>query len=378
MQVYLDYAASTPLHPEALETMLPFLRAQYGNPSSIHAFGRKQKAAIENVRKSIASYLGVKSNEIYFVSSGTEANNIALKLAVSDLQIKRIITTHVEHKCVLNTAKFLEANEGIQLDFVRTNTYGQVDLDNLAELLSDNNEKTLVSLMHIQNELGTINDLKAIGQLCKAHQALFHSDTVQSIGHYKLNIQELDLSLLSASAHKFNGPLGIGFLYKKGTLPFRTWMHGGGHERNLRSSTENVAGIVGMGKALAVAYDNLSKDQKRVSALKMKLKRGLQAIHKDIVFNEIEGQSTYTILSCSIPNRLIQDTFAIQLDIAGIAVSAGSACSSGASKVSDVVKALDLDSDCSTFRFSFSVFTTDEEIDYVIDFFENELAKAAH
>ncbi|MFT4968997.1 MAG: cysteine desulfurase [Chitinophagales bacterium] len=375
MQVYLDNAASTQLHPEALKEMLPYLGASFGNPSSIHAFGRKQKAAIENVRRSIASFLGAKSSEIFFCASGTEANNIALKLAASDLKVERILTTELEHKCVLNTAKYLQEEHGVRLEFIRTNTFGQVDLSDLERLLKIDSQKTLVSLMHIQNELGAVNDLNAIGALCDDHDALFHSDTVQSIGHFNIDVKESKLTFLSASAHKFNGPLGVGFLYKKANTPLRTWIHGGGHERNLRSSTENVAGIVGMGKALSIAYQNLDEDSVKMGTLKAQLKQGLREINSSILFNEQDGQSTFTILSVSIPNELIQDTFTIQLDMAGIAVSAGSACTSGASKISDVIKNLNLNPDCSTLRFSFSTFTTIEEIKYVVDFFKKELSK---
>tara|TARA_B110000483_G_scaffold26049_1_gene31068 strand:+ start:20519 stop:21652 length:1134 start_codon:yes stop_codon:yes gene_type:complete len=373
MQIYLDHAASSPLHPKALKAMMPYLGLSYGNPSSVHSFGRKQKAAIENVRKSIANHLGAKSSEIYFCSSGTEANNIALKLAVQDLNVERIITSHVEHKCVLNTAKFLKNQHNIEVEYLDLGIYGQVDLNHLEKLLLKSNKKTLVSIMHIQNELGSINNIDRIGELCKQSDAFFHSDTVQSIGHYSLNLENLNISFLSASAHKFNGPLGIGFLYKKSTIALSPWLHGGGHERNLRSSTENVPGIVGMGEALKIAYANLEKDKAQINKIKTQLKNGLLAIHKEILFNEIPEETTYTILSCSIPNRLINDTFTIQLDMAGISVSTGSACSSGAVKGSNVLEFLNLNTDYSTFRFSFSTFTKSGEIDYVLDFFREEL-----
>lgn len=373
MHVYLDNAASTPLHPEAFKAMLPYLSTQFGNPSSIHSYGRKQKAAIENARKSIAKLIGAKSSEIFFCASGSEAVNIALKLAVQDLGVQRIITTEIEHKCVLNTAKFLNEVHGVQLDFVKIDNLGFVDLEDLKRLLQNETKLTLVSLMHIQNELGSINDLISIGDLCARNKALFHSDTVQSIGHYPFDVKEFQLDFISASAHKFNGPLGSGFLYKKSDLALSTWLHGGGHERNLRSSTENTAGIVGMEKALTLAYNHLDKDIEQISKLKIRLKNGLNKIHKNIKFNDLGNKTSYTILSVSIPNHLINDTFGIQLDMAGIAVSAGSACSSGAAKISDVIDHLNLHPDYSTIRFSFSVFTTKEEIDYTLEFFKKEL-----
>lgn len=369
MKVYLDNAASTKLHPEALEAMLPFLQNNFGNPSSIHSFGRRNKAAIEMSRKLIAKKFNVKANEIYFCSSGTEANNIALKLSVRDLGVSRIITTQIEHKCVLNTTLYLEKQEKIQVEFVRTNKFGLVDLLHLGELLSKESNKTLVSLMHIQNELGTINDLVAIGQICKLHDALFHSDTVQSVGHYNIDFKLANLDFVSASAHKFNGPLGVGFLYMRSGLGLDSWLHGGGHERNLRSSTENVPGIIGMSKALEIAYENLVKDSEAILSLKNALKTGLQNIFKDLLVNEEVGCTSFTILSVSFPSDAFQDTFLIELDLAGIAVSAGSACASGAAIASPVLTHLNFNLNLTTLRFSFSIFNTLEEIKYVLEFF---------
>lgn len=370
MKVYLDNAASSKLHPEVLEAMLPYFQNNFGNPSSIHSFGRSNKGAIELARKKIAAFFNVKSSEIYFCASGTEANNIALKLAVRDLEVKRIITTQVEHKCVLNTALFLESKEGIHLDFVETDKYGKVDLTHLKELLSQSTTKTLVTLMHIQNELGAINDIRAIGALCQEHDALFHSDTVQSIGHYLLDFQSANLDFVSASAHKFNGPLGIGFLFKKSGLKIESWLHGGGHERNLRSGTENFPGIIGMAKALELAHKNLEADQQYVLSLKNSLKNGLRSIFSEVIFNETEKNSSYSILSVSFPSSTFQDTFLIELDLAGIAVSAGSACGSGAAVASPVLRHLNYDLDLTTLRFSFSIFNTLQEIEYVLGFFK--------
>jgi cysteine desulfurase len=370
MKVYLDNAASTKLHPEALEAMIPFLSHQFGNPSSTHSFGRSSKAAIELVRKDIGKRFNVKPNEIYFCSSATEANNLALKCAIRDLNITRIITSEVEHKCVLNTAKYLATSKGVALEFVRTNKFGIIDLEHLAFLLQSNNQKTLVSIMHIQNELGSINDIEKIGKLCRQEDALFHSDAVQSIGHYHLDFEAANLDFVSASAHKFNGPLGVGFLFKRNGLALDSWLHGGGHERNLRSGTENVAGIIGMSKALELSYRDLVKNKKAIGEMKALLKNGLQTIFEDIQFNEDPKKSTYTILSVSFPSNAFQDTFQIELDLAGIAVSGGSACSSGAAIASSVLTQLKFDSNQITLRFSFSMFNTLEEIDYVLDFFK--------
>lgn len=374
MQVYLDNAASTKLHPEALEEMLPFLKDNFGNPSSIHAYGRKGKAAIENIRKQIAKQLQAKSTEIYFCSSGTEANNMALKLAVQDLAVERIITSKVEHKCVLQTATYLEQHAKVDLEFVALDALGRCQLNDLEQKLQASSKKTLVSLMHIQNELGTINPIQEIAELCQQYEAYFHSDTVQSIGHYPIDLSQTPIHFLSASAHKFHGPLGAGFLFVRENIPLTTWLHGGGHERNLRSSTENVPGIVGMGRALSLATANLTKDEAYIKNLHEQLKNGLAQIHSGIRFNQIPDASSYRILSVSFPDKILGDMFSFQLDLAGIAVSAGSACSSGASKISSVIEYLNLHPDATTIRFSFSIFTTEEEIDYVLDFFNKEIA----
>lgn len=369
MKVYLDNAASTRLHPEVLEEMLPYLSNYFGNPSSIHSYGRKTKAAIENARKSIANHFNVSAKEIFFCASGTEANNIALKCSVEDLGVKRIISTKVEHKCVLNTVSYLAENKGVFIEFLKLDKFGTVDLKHLEMLLAENEKKTMVSIMHIQNELGSKNNLHQIGVLCSKYDALFHSDAVQSIGHYKIDLKENNIHFISASAHKFNGPLGIGFLYKRNDVKLSTWLHGGGHEKNLRSGTENVAGIIGMAKAIDLAYQNLDRDKTHYLKIRNALKEGLKKIDANIVFNEAES-TTYTILSVSFPKGLLNDTFYMELDLAGIAVSAGSACSSGALNVSPAVKALDPEEGSTTLRFSFSIFNTMEEIEYVLDFFQ--------
>ena len=369
MKVYLDNAASSRLRPEVLETMLPYLSNTFGNPSSTHSFGRTSKAAIELARKTIAKHIGASPSEIYFCSSGTEANNLALKLAVENLGVERIITSKIEHKCVLNTCKYLNQFHNIELEYVNLDSLGEADLIDLENKLKTSSKKTLVSLMHVQNELGTINDLKKIALICKNNQAIFHSDTVQSIGHLLINVKEQPVDFLVASAHKFNGPLGAGFLYKKNGLNIGTWLHGGGHEKNLRSSTENVAGIVGMAKAIDLAYLNLDKDQAHVSSLKTYFKQELAANFNNISFNEAKN-GVYTILSVTIPSTMANDTLMIKLDMAGIAVSGGSACASGALKVSPVLEALNFDKESATLRFSFAYFNTKEEVDYVLNFFK--------
>ncbi len=369
MKVYLDNAASSKLRPEVLEAMLPYLSDTFGNASSTHSFGRTSKAAIELVRKKIAKYIGASASEIYFCSSGTEANNLALKLAVENLGVERIITSKIEHKCVFNTCKYLNETKQVELNYVQLDHLGETDYDSLEQLLKSSTKKTLVSLMHVQNELGTVNNIAKIAQLCEDNIALFHSDTVQSIGHLPIDVTTQKVDFLSASAHKFNGPLGVGFLYKRKGLNIGTWLHGGGHEKNLRSSTENVAGIVGLGKALEMAYQNLEEEQAYIANLKSYFKQGLIEILDGVIFNESKN-GVFTIMSVSIPSSIANDTLMIKLDMAGIAISGGSACASGALKVSPVLESLNFDKDTATIRFSFAYFNTKEELDYVLEFFK--------
>ncbi|MCB0509400.1 MAG: cysteine desulfurase [Chitinophagales bacterium] len=364
MKVYLDNAASTRLRPEALNAMLAYMKNHFGNASSVHAYGRHMKAALELSRKNIAKHLNAKSNEIYFCSSGTEANNIALKLSVENLGIQRIISSKVEHKCVLNTCNYLHQKLNVQLDFVKTSSLGEVDFEDLEKLLSQDTKPTLVSLMHVQNELGSINDLEKISSLCTKYQALFHTDTVQSIGHWNFDLSKSNISFLSASAHKFNGPQGIGFLYKRNDIGLGTWLHGGGHERNLRSSTENIPGIVGMASALDLAYTNLVTDKEHILELRAQLKADLKELFPEISFNEA-ANCLYTILSVNFPSYISSDLLLFQLDLKGIAISGGSACSSGALKASSVLQELGFPENESTLRFSFSYETSMEDIKYL-------------
>jgi cysteine desulfurase len=375
MKVYFDNAASTPMHPQVLEAMLPYLTHSYGNPSSIHAFGRGNKSAIELARKKIAALLKVTANEIYFCASGSEANNMALKLAVENLGVTRMISTKIEHKCVANSLVYLQEKYAIELVYLPCNEFGQISIDELEQVLQASPKKTLVSLMHIQNELGTMIDLQEIGDLCKKHEAFFHSDTVQSIGSYPLDFSSTNIDFFSASAHKFHGPLGVGFLYNKHKQSLGTWLHGGGHEKNLRSSTENVPGIVGMAKALDLSYENHSIEMEYIVSLKNSLKLGLKHSVPNIQFNEVEGESTYKILSATFPPNFLDDTFFILLDLAGIAVSGGSACASGARKASPILEILGFPLDTTTIRFSFSNLNTKEELEYVNNFFKNYVNK---
>lgn len=366
MNVYLDNAASTPIHKEVLDAMLPYLSTNYGNPSAIHSNGRKNKAAIEFSRKTIAKYLNCKPQEIIFCSSGTEANNMALKLAVENIGIKHIITSAIEHKSVLNIVLYLEEEKGIKVSYVDVNKDGTIDIDSLENILKHKTNDTLISIMHAQNELGSINNIDEIGKLSKKYGTLFHTDTVQTIAHLPFNLKDSNIDFLSASAHKFHGPLGSGFLYKNDKIKIGTWLHGGGHERNVRSSTENISGIVGMSTALKIAYDNLAEDKTKVLALKNYFKKELKVNIPNVIFNEA-SENLYTILSVTFPS--IKDDLAevlIKLDMKGIAVAGGSACSSGSIKFSKVLSKLGYNEKETTLRISFSVLNTKKELDYVV------------
>ncbi|MAD97183.1 MAG: cysteine desulfurase [Flavobacteriaceae bacterium] len=368
--VYLDNAATTPLIPEVVEAMKDALLNSYGNPSSSHQVGRKSKALLESARKSVASKFNVSSKEIIFTSSGTEANNLILYNAVQNYGVKRIITSRIEHHAVLHPCEHYEKQGLIQLDYVDVKEQGQIDLNHLEELLANSDEKTLVSLMLINNEIGNRLPAQAVVDLCGKYKALFHSDTVQVIGHYDLDLLKLPIDFITASAHKFHGPKGVGFAYFKNGFTVKPMLFGGDQEKGARSSTENIPGIVGLEKALNMALENVEKDHEYVEGLKAYFIEELQKLVPEIQFNGQSAdvtKSSYTILNVRFP---IKNTmFLFQLDMKGVAVSTGSACQSGASKVSHVLQEF-LNEDqqlLTSLRFSFSKFTTKEEIDFTLE-----------
>jgi cysteine desulfurase len=367
MQVYLDSAASSQLHPDVLKEMIPFFSENYGNPSSSHSFGRKAKAALEQARKAIAQSINASPLEIIFTSCGTESNNMALKSAVQTYNIEHIITSPVEHKCVFNTCIDIAAKTSTKLHYLKVDAKGNIDLQHLDELLSTLNGKKLVTLIHANNEIGTIIDLQKAGEICKQYEALFHADTVQTICHYPIDVQAININFLSGSAHKFHGPKGIGFLYVKKDSKINTYIHGGGQERGYRSGTENVAGIVGMAKALEIANENLERDKQKITELRSYFAQQLTQKIEDIKFNGDFENGLYTVLSVSFPTVFKSDMLLFSLDLAGIAASGGSACSSGASTGSHVLDAIGHAKDRKTIRFSFSHFNTKEEIDYTVE-----------
>lgn len=366
-RIYFDNAATTPLDPEVLDAMMPYLREHHGNPSAVHGFGRRARAGIEQARRKVAELLNCAPGDIVFTSGGTEADNMALMGAVRDLGVQHIITCAVEHHAVEHTALALERTGQAQVHWVRPNADGAPDIRHLAELLQAH-PRALVSLMHANNELGTRIDLQAFGSLCRQHGALFHSDTVQTMGHYRFDLEALPVDYITASAHKFHGPKGIGFLYMRNGSVVRPLLLGGSQERNMRAGTENIYGIVGLAKALEIAYRELDEHVAHVSALKTRMKQRLQDTIPGLSFNGDCGpDSLYTVLSVNFPDDGRSEMLLYNLDIEGIACSGGSACSSGSNKGSHVMAALYPDQQGANIRFSFSKFNTLEEVDRTVE-----------
>lgn len=368
-KVYLDNAATTPLDPEVLATMMPYMTEFFGNPSSTHAFGRKTKTAIENARRTIAKALGCSPSEIYFTSGGTEADNLAMHAAIQDLGCKHIITSSIEHSAIIKTAQALADKGIVKLSLVKLLPNGHIDLQDLEQLLAAN-EKSYVTLMHGNNEIANLLPLEKVGDLCEKYGAIFHSDTVQTMGHYAFDLSKLKLHFINAAAHKFHGPKGVGFIYVNKNVKINAAITGGGQERGLRGGTENLYGIVGLGKAIELAYAHLSEHQKHVSGLKQYMRNKLIEILPGVVFNgdSASENSLYTVLNVTFPATANFDMLLFLLDLEGVACSGGSACSSGATKGSHVLDAIDaLRPGQATLRFSFSRFTTKEEIDYALD-----------
>jgi cysteine desulfurase len=368
--VYLDNAATTQIDEEVIEVIHSSMRENFGNPSSIHQFGRKAKSAVETARKKIAKHFNVTASEIIFTAGGTEADNLILHNAVLNLNVKRIITSKIEHHAVLHTCNHLKKTYNIIVDYVDVDEFGVINTDHLEELLSNSDTKTLVSLMLINNEIGNFLDVEKVSTICKKNNALFHSDTVQAIAHYPIDLQKTPIDFVVASAHKFHGPKGVGFAYFKKGFGILPMLHGGEQEMGARSSTENVHSILGMEKALCIAISNLEKDKDYIEELKKYFISELKIVSDDIHFNGLSSnfnKSSYTILNVRFPYT--NDMLLFSLDMAGIAVSGGSACQSGSNKGSHVLSEIlnTIDADKTSVRFSFSKYTTKQEIDFVID-----------
>ena len=367
--VYFDNAATTSLDPEVLEAMMPFLTAKFGNPSAVYSYGRETKLGIETARKTVAKILGCTPGEIFFTSGGTESSNTAINCAVRDLGCKHIITSPIEHHATLYTAENMAKAGYAKLSMVKITPNGHVDIGHLEELLANSKEKTLVTLMHANNEIGNLLDVKAVGELCEKYNALFHCDMVQTIGHYLLNLKELKVHFASSAGHKFHGPKGVGVLFVSDSVKINPMIYGGSQERNMRAGTENLYGIVGYAKALEKAVAGYEHDSAHIKELKSYMAAQLKANFPQILFNgDTNGQCLYTVLNVAFPKTDKSDMLLFNLDMAGVCVSGGSACSSGASSVSHVIKALynEEGENLIPIRFSFSHGNTKEEVDYVI------------
>ena len=368
MAVYLDNAATTPIAPEVVEAMLPVLRDGFGNPSSSHAYGRKSKALIEIARRSIAKHLNCQSSEIIFTSGGTEADNMAICSSVKQMNVKHIITSTIEHHAVGHTVESIAKAGKARVSYVKIDEKGNVDLKDLERLLQSE-DKTMVSLMHANNEISTLLPIFEVSALCRKYGAFFHSDTVQTMGQYAFDLQKLDIDFITGAAHKFHGPKGVGFLYVNKNTKVDPLIHGGAQERGLRGGTENVYGIVGLAKAMDLAYEDVEAHQKHVQGLKTYMMNELKKYftHIDFYGETDPEKSLYTVLNVCFPKTEKSGMLLFTLDLKGVAASGGSACSSGAAKGSHVLEGINGDMNRPNARFSFSRYTTKEEIDFALE-----------
>jgi cysteine desulfurase len=367
-RIYLDNAATTALDKEVLEAMMPYLTNMFGNPSTIYSYGRETRLAIENARKSVAKILNVHPGEIFFTSCGTESNNTAIAAAIHDLGCRHIISSPIEHHAVLHTVEHYGGEQDVSYSFVKLLPNGHVNLEDLEEQLASQEKRCLVSLMHANNEIGNLLDIDAVGSLCKKYNAIFHSDCVQTVGHYPIDLRKTGTHFISAGSHKFHGPKGVGMLYVNDNVKIHPLIFGGGQERNMRAGTENLYGIVGFAKALELAMANYEKDREYIQSLKNYMIDQLKKNIKGISFNgDVEGRSLYTVLSSAFPKTEKSEMILFNLDINHICASGGSACTSGANQGSHVIRAINNNPNLVTVRFSFSKHNTKEEIDTVVE-----------
>ena len=367
-RIYFDNAATTSLDDDVLQVMMPYLTEKFGNPSSIYSYGRETKIAIESARKSVARLLNAHPAEIFFTSGGTESSNTAIYAAVRDLACRHIITSVIEHHAVSHTVQYLDNMDMVKVSYVKLLPNGHVDLENLEELLAASKEKTLVSLMHANNEIGNILDIYKVGNLCKLYNAVFHSDTVQTVGHFPFDLRNTPVHFVTGAAHKFHGPKGVGILYINENVRIRPLIYGGGQERNMRAGTENIYGIAGFAKALETATKNYETDSAYVGTLKYYMHGQLKKHIAGVGFNgDTLGESLYTVLSTSFPKTEKSEMILFNLDINNICASGGSACASGAEEGSHVIRAINNNPNQITVRFSFSKHNTKEEVDTVVE-----------
>ena len=365
-RVFFDHASTTPIDPEVMEAMVESMKLHYGNPSSIHQEGRTARTVVEQARRTVAKLLNASIGEIFFTSGGTESNNMALKGAVRDLGVRRIISSPLEHHCVIASLDRLVQTDEVEIVQVPLTAQGLPNMDALRALVAEPGPKTMVSLMHSNNELGLMIDFAEVSQLCQEHDVLFHSDTVQTMGYFPFDLSSTPAAFISAAAHKFYGPKGVGFIYINSDLQIKPLMNGGSQERNMRAGTENIYGIVGLAKALQMAYENLETRKAKTKEVRAYFLQELKKAVPEIELNGDPEKGHYKVLSVSFPPSPKADLLLLNLDIAGISVSGGSACSSGAETVSHVLATLMPDSLRKTIRFSFSHHNTTAEVDYVV------------
>jgi cysteine desulfurase len=366
-RIYFDNAATTTLDARVLEAMMPYLTEKFGNPSSIYSYGRESRLAIENARKSVAKILNAHPAEIFFTSGGTESSNTAITAAVRDLGCRHIISSPLEHHATLHSVEHLHSIGEVKLSWVNILPDGHIDLADLERLLAESDEKCLVSLMHANNEIGNLLDIHAVGNCCKKYNAIFHSDTVQTVGHYPFDLRNTPVHFVTGAGHKFHGPKGVGILYINENVRIRPYMHGGSQERNMRAGTENLYGIVGFARALELATQQHEKDSAYIQGLKMYMAEQLKQHMKDISFNgDAFGKSLYTVLNVSFPKTEKSEMILFNLDINNICASGGSACTSGADQGSHVIRAIHNNPNQVAVRFSFCKSNTKEEIDAVV------------
>ncbi|HNP24089.1 MAG TPA: cysteine desulfurase family protein [Panacibacter sp.] len=367
-RIYLDNAATTALDPKVLEAMMPYLTTHFGNPSSIYSYGRETRLAVENARKTVAKLLNAHPAEIFFTSGGTEASNTAINASVNDLGCGHIITSPLEHHATLHTVEHLAKTGKVKLSYVRVLENGHIDMADLENLLATSTQKTLVTLMHANNEIGNITDINAVGELCKKYKAVFHCDTVQTVGHFPIDLRNTPVHFITGAGHKFHGPKGVGILYVNENIKINPFIHGGSQERNMRAGTENLYGIVGFAKALELATAGFEEDRRYINSIRLYMMDELLKHIKDVSFNgDTLGNSLYTVLSVGFPKTEKSEMLLFSLDMNNICASGGSACTSGADAGSHVIRAINNDPNRVTVRFSFSKLNTKEEVDLVVN-----------
>jgi cysteine desulfurase len=366
-RIYFDNAATTSLDPQVLESMMPYMTEKFGNPSSIYSYGRETRLAIENARKSVGKILNAHPAEIFFTSGGTESSNTAITASVRDLGCTHIISSPLEHHATLHTVEHMYKKGEAAVSYVNLLPNGHIDMEDLEEKLAGSAEKTLVTLMHANNEVGNMLDLQSVGELCKLYGAIFHSDTVQTVGHFPFDLRNTPVHFITGAGHKFHGPKGVGLLYINENVKIHPYIHGGSQERNMRAGTENLYGIIGFAKALELATASYEQDSSYIKGIKVHMMEQLKRQVKGISFNgDPLGRSLYTVLSVSFPKTEKSEMLLFNLDINHICASGGSACTSGVEQGSHVIRAINNNPNQVTVRFSFSKHNTKEEVDYVV------------